>query len=74
MIALDVISEDQAAMMELTNQVMSKKGLMCGSFTKSEARKIMKLSVRRCDQLLSFMMREQLVTRHGHLYWINQGS
>jgi hypothetical protein len=74
MITLDVISEDQAAMMELTNHALSKRGLMCGSFSRTEAKKVMGVTQKQTDQLLSYMQAEQIITKHGHLYWINQGS
>lgn len=74
MITLDVISEDQAAMMELTNYALSKRGLMCGSFSRTEAKKVMGVAQKKADDLLSYMQAEQLVSKHGHLFWINQGS
>jgi len=74
MITLDVISEEQAAMMELTNHALSKRGLMCGSFSRSEAKRVMRVTQSKADVLLSYMQAEQLISKHGNLYWINQGA
>ncbi len=73
MIILAEISPEQRAMMDLTNHAQSKRGLMCGSFDTTEARKVTGYKGKQLEQMLSYMEAEQLVRKHGRLYWINQG-